>query len=85
MLSGGGHSPTREFPAQQAKGKFNADWAAAAVFDVSPEFKSDHKQALLVALHRNKLADAYVVLLFDDHDKVKPLIDASLSALRFIP
>jgi len=85
LLSGGGHSPTREYPAQQARERFNADWAAAAVFDVSPELEADQKQALLLALHRNGLADAYAVFLFDDHEKAKPRIDSYLRALRFMP
>ena len=31
-LSAGGHTPTNQFSAQEARERFNADWAAAAVF-----------------------------------------------------
>lgn len=43
MLSNGQRGPTREFPKEQAQERFNADWAAAAVFDVSRNFNSDCK------------------------------------------
>jgi hypothetical protein len=85
LLSGGGHSPTREYPPDQARDKFNADWAAAAAFDVIPELEADHRQGLLLALHKNNLADAYVIFLFDDHEVVRERVNASLGALRFIP
>jgi len=85
LLSGGGHSPTQEYPPNQAKAKFNADWAAASVFDVSAEFQTDHKQALVVAIHKHQLADAYSVFLFDDYATVKDRIDSSLGVLSFLP
>jgi len=84
-LSGGRHSPTREYPPQQAREKFNADWAAAAVFDTDAGFATDHRQALVVAMHKNALADAYVIFLFDDYEPVKQRINDQLSALRFLP
>lgn len=84
-LSGGRHSPTREYPPGRAREKFNADWAAAAVFDTDAGFATDHRQALVIAMHKNALADAYVIFLFDDYEPVAQRIDANLSALRFVP
>jgi len=84
-LSGGGHSPTREYSEQQARELFNADWAAAAVFDVVPEFGGGFREALLLALHKNTQADAYVVFLYADYPAVKQLIKANLNSLRFAP
>jgi tetratricopeptide (TPR) repeat protein len=82
-LSGGGHSPHREYPADRARSLFGADWAAAAVFDVVPEFGSGFGQALLVALHGSGKADAYTIFLFDDYEGVKDVIDNALSCLSF--
>ena len=70
-LSGGRHAPSNAYPPDQAREKFNADWAAAAVFDTVEDFATDHKQGLLVAIHRNKVSDAYLVFLFDDYPAVK--------------
>jgi hypothetical protein len=63
----------------------NAQWASASVFDLAPEMGAGFGQALLVALHRNRVADAYALFLFDDYTQAKPLIDAHLGALSFKP
>lgn len=84
-LSGGRHSPSNEYPPDQARDKFNADWAAAAVFDTVSDFDTGFEQGLLVAMHRNKVSDAYVVVLFDDYAAVKARINDALSTLRFQP
>jgi hypothetical protein len=83
QLARSGRMPSREYSTEEAKQKFNADWAAAAVFDIEPEFSSDYQQALLLALHRNNRADAYLVFLFDDYDQVKQTLRQNLAALRF--
>ena len=59
--------------------------AAAAVFDTTEDFDSAHSQGLLVAIHRNKVADAYVVFLFDDYGIVKPLLKSGMKTLVFQP
>lgn len=51
-FSRGGNSPSNEYTASDAKNKFNADWAAAAVMDVNPDFSTEHEQLLLLALHK---------------------------------
>ncbi len=82
-LAGGGHTPIREYPQQMAQEVFNADWAAAAVFDVSKEFETGYSQGLLLAIHKSQISDAYSVFLFNDYAAVKPFIDSNLAALRF--
>jgi hypothetical protein len=85
LLSDGRHSPTREYPREQAREIFNADWAAAAVFDMSARFNAAHKQALVIAMHKNQLADAYSIFLFDDYDQAKQRINDHLDSLSFLP
>lgn len=84
-LSHGGHSPTREYSPDQAEQKFHADWAAASVFDLHPEMQGRFSQALIIAMHKNKLADAYVLYLFNDYQQVKDDINGTLGALAFLP
>ena len=84
-LAGGRHAPSNAYPPDQAREKFNADWAAAAVFDITKDFASNHRQGLLLALHRNKVSDAYVVFLFDDYAAVKERLNAALQTLVFVP
>ena len=84
-LSHGGHSPTRIYPHDQATEKFQAHWAAASVFDVRREFSDRYQQALLIAMHKNHIADAYAIFLFDDYDQVKDEVNRVLEALAFLP
>jgi len=84
-LSGGGHAPSNAYPPDQAREKFNADWAAAAIFDTVEDFDTGFQQGLLVAIHRNKVSDAYIVFLFDDYATVKDSLNAAMKTLVFAP
>lgn len=84
-LSKGGNTPNKAYPESQARELFNADWAAAAVFDVNPDFSDAYSQALLIAIHKNGQADAYTVFLYDDYSKTKDIIQDALSTLSFTP
>lgn len=84
-LSNGTHSPTRVYPPEQADEKFHAHWAAASVFDIHREFSDQFQQALLIAMHKNHMADAYAIFLFDDYALVKDKINGALGALAFLP
>jgi hypothetical protein len=83
-LAGGRHAPSNLYPPEQAREKFNADWAAAAVFDTIDEFASDHSQGLLLAIHRNKVSDAYLVFLFDDYAAIKDRLNDAMRTLVFV-
>ena len=84
-LSGGRHAPSNAYPPDRARHKVNAAWAAAAVFDTVEEFNTRLKQGLLLAIHRNKVSDAYVVFLFDDYEVVKDSLKAAMGTLVFTP
>ena len=81
-LAAGGDTPLREYPADQAREKSNADWAAAAVFDVDTGLNSANKQGLLIAMHKNEKGDAYEIFRLDDYTAVKAEINANLGSLR---
>ena len=83
QMASSGDTPRREYSNEQAKELFNADWAAAAVFDVSQQLSQDYAQGLLVAIHKNERADAYMIYLFNAYPDVKQRINSSLPALRF--
>ncbi|MDJ0739200.1 MAG: hypothetical protein QNJ91_05755 [Gammaproteobacteria bacterium] len=83
--AGGRHAPSNEYPPDQARAKFNADWAAAAVFDTVDAFATEYRQGLLVAIHRNRVSDAYLVFLFDDYAQARERLNAALSTLMFKP
>lgn len=77
--------PSSTFPEAIAESSFNANWAAAAAFDVDPRFADGYQSALLLAMHRNRVADAYTLFLYNDHEQAKPLINDLLSVMSFAP
>lgn len=83
-LSGGRHAPSNTYPPDRAREKFNADWAAAAVFDTVADFETGHDQGLLLAIHRNKVSDAYIIFLFDDYASVKESLGEAMKTLLFV-
>lgn len=85
QLAVGSHTPSSVFSETEAQQNFNAHWAAVSVFDIDPDYSGGYRNGLLVALHKNELADAYALFLFNDYRFVKPLIDESLSVLSFAP
>lgn len=84
-LSVGSDTPSSTFPESEARKSFNAHWAAAAVFDVRPEFAAGYQNGLLIGMHRNELADAYTLFLYNDHEQARPLINEALSIMSFNP
>lgn len=84
-LSSSGNTPNNEYPQSQARGLFNADWAAASVFDVNPDFSSTYSQALMIAIHKDNQADAYSVFLYNEYSQVKEILQAALASLMFKP
>jgi hypothetical protein len=82
-LSVGGNTPTREYKTEEAKARFAADWAAMSIFDVDPAFARGFKGAMLLAMHKNHVADAYIIYLFKDYAQAQALINANLATLTY--
>jgi hypothetical protein len=84
-LSVGGETATSTFPEAEALDKFNANWAAASAFDINPDFAADYRNALIIGMHRNEMADAYTLFLYNDHEQAKLLINEAISIISFTP
>lgn len=54
------------------------------MFDADPELGSRYRSGLLLAIHKNAKADAYVLFLFDEPRAIKADIDRNLTTLRFV-
>jgi len=71
------------YPPVQAAGKFAANWASVGIFDLAPSLAGAFQQGLLLALHRNQVADVYVLLLFNDAEKHKQKLEKVLASIHF--
>ena len=82
-ISGWGRYKSQEYPEDEALRLFQADWAAAAVLEVIPEYSPERRQALVVAMHRNGHADAYEIFLGNDLKRLGDAAKRVQGALRF--
>ncbi len=84
QLAVGSDTSNITFPEDAAAQRFNADWVAVSAFSIDPDFAGDYRNAVLVAMHKNQVADAYTLFLYNDHERAKSVINDSISILSFI-
>lgn len=83
-LSGGQDRPLNAFPAEAVRAEFGADWGAIADF-VLPQHGSgdEYRVGVLIALHRDDRADAYVLGLLRTPGVEFDLLQQNFYALTF--
>ncbi len=82
-MAGKAHVFSRTYLAADARKAFNAGWASIGVFDVLPDISQRFRQAMLIAIHQNDKADAYILLLTNDLAANKERIQQVRGSLRF--
>lgn len=82
-LAGGSHVISRAYTPDQAKKLFNAGWASAGVFDISPDVSAKYKEAMMITIHHNDKADAYLLILTNDLAAQKKNIKMIKDSLKF--
>ncbi len=72
-----------ELTPEQAR-EWGADWAAMSLTTPDPAYAGDFPDALFLGLHRNGVADVFVVFLFDaSHPEAKAWTRRALHLVRF--
>lgn len=82
-ISGGQLSEVIEFDKEAVKQEFNADWGATTIVGVGEEFGQDYKYCMIIALHKDNVADAYFFYLFDTKKGFDDLIKPAFHSLKF--
>lgn len=82
-MTKGLRSVEQEYSQADARAQFGADWASLAALDLAPENRNPYTQVMLLALHRNNIADVYVAIHYEDFDGLKEEIDRALASIRF--
>ncbi len=78
-----GEMPVRDVPFELARKTFRADWASIAMFGADPALDTSHREGMLLALHKNRTADAYLLILYDDPDHSRQLLKELIKVVRF--
>lgn len=71
------------FEQEYALKHFYADWAQAASFSLKDAIGLPHKDALLIALHKDHIADAYLLVSYEAPELAKKTLVSDAPVLRF--
>ncbi len=82
-ISGGQLPKTMAYRKEDVMKEFNADWGATSFVEVGPEFAQKYKYCMVVALHKDNVADAYYFYLSDTRDGFAELMKPAFHSLRF--
>lgn len=82
-ISGGRMPQFNQFPPQAVKAEFNAEWGATTIVEVGKEFGQNYKYCMIVAIHKDNLADAYYFYLSDKQETINELIEPVFHCLKF--
>ncbi len=74
---------SREYTPEKARQLYRAGWAAVGVFDLAEGISEDYDEGMLIAIHQNDKADAYLLVLTGDLGREKPRISRLRDSLRF--
>ncbi len=72
------------FNQKNVKDEFNADWGGTYLVEPKSGYGEGYKYALITALHKDNIADAYIVYLFDDYRTVQSEILKEFYSMRFM-
>lgn len=82
-ISGGRMPQLRQFPKQAVRSEFNAEWGATTFCEVAKEFGQNYKYCMVVAIHKDDIADAYYFYLSDKQETISQLAEPVFHCLKF--
>jgi hypothetical protein len=82
-ISGGILPNITAFNKDAVKNEFNADWGATAFVEVGKEFGQAYKYCMVVAIHKDNVADAYYFYLSDSKEGFNEMMQPAFHSLKF--
>jgi hypothetical protein len=82
-ISGGKLPQIATYDKQAVKAEFNADWGATTMVEVGKEFGQEYKYCMIVAIHKDNIADAYFFYLSDKKDGFDELMFPAFHSMKF--
>lgn len=82
-ITGGVDYEVQAFDKDAVKKEFNADWGATTFVELDSDFGKGFKYCMIVAIHKNDVADAYYFYLSNSKDKFMDYVDPLFHSLRF--
>jgi hypothetical protein len=82
-ITGGMDYGVRAFGKEDVKNEFNADWGASTFVELNSDFGKGFKYCMIVAIHKDDIADAYYFYLSNSTDKFMEHTDPLFHRLGF--
>lgn len=82
-ISGGYLPETVVFDSVAVNKEFNADWGGTTFVELAPDFAPNYKYAMIVGIHKNNVADAYLIFLSDKMENYNDIMLSAFHSLRF--
>jgi hypothetical protein len=82
-ITGGVDYKVQAFDKDAVKKEFNADWGATTFVELNSDFGKDFKYCMIVAIHKDDIADAYYFYLLNSKDKFMDYVNPLFHSLRF--
>ena len=82
-ISGGYDYEFKAFDKASAKDEFNADWGAITLVELRSEFGKGYRFCMVMALHKDNVADAYMFFLSNSQDSFQVAMRPLFHSLRF--
>lgn len=71
------------FDKTAVKEEFNADWGGTTYVEVGKEFGMGYKFCMIVAIHKDNIADAYLFFLSDNAENFNDIMLDAFHSLKF--
>lgn len=82
-ISEGKNAGRQEFDKNAVQSEFNADWGAMTFVETGKSFSQGYKYCMMVAIHKDDCADAYIFFMADDKEKIMELAFPAFHSLKF--
>lgn len=82
-ISNGKNVSKQNFEPAAVKKEFGADWGAISFVEVTRPFSQGYRYCLMVAIHKDDCADAYMFYMTDDRENIMKFASPAFYALRF--
>jgi len=73
----------KEFDKSSVQEEFNADWGATTFVEAGKSFGQDYKYCMMLAIHKDGCADAYIFFMTDDKEHLMELATPAFYSLKF--
>jgi hypothetical protein len=82
-ITGGVDYKRTVFNSEAVKNEFNADWGATSFVELNSEFGKGYKYCMIVAIHKDDVADAYYFYLSNTKENFMDSVNPLFHSLKF--